>query len=327
MTSCGIRDLFQLAMNSAASSKEEAESLVKTASATDADSRAKALGYYMLADERWEAALPGVLELVAWFVEHRPNDAICICPSFTVVPEVYPEHFERLRALWLEHERSGRLEADGLINASKFFANVDWREAERLLLVLRGSSAKGEKRAAIWLGKLRLSLAKAANDDSSAEQAREAFGYCRALADSGDVHAQRICAEAALISDELEKAEHYATLLLDAPDLPRGPDGLAHHVAHCVLGGVYLRRGNIAAACRSLLDAGNTVLDPVTASYGPRLALAKKLLAVGESEAVIDFLKKRGDTWKTGRGCIEQWIDAIGKGQVPDWDNYKDGPS
>jgi hypothetical protein len=98
-------------------------------------------------------------------------------------------------------------------------------------------------------------------------------------------------------------------------------------VAHCGLGRVSLRRGDVAAACRSLLDAGDTVSDPVTSSYGPRLSLAKELLAAGENEVVLTFLKKRAERRKVRQGEIESWIEAIESGQIPDWDHIRDEPS
>ena len=322
----GIPDLFLKAGDERASSADEARALVGAAGDADAVPRARALGYYMFAAELGETDLEPLHELLQWFVQHHPNDFICSFPAFKANPNTDPAHFQRMSALWAGHEGAGRLDADGLIHASSFFAPVDWQESERLLLVLHARDAKGKKRAATWLGKLHLSLAKRGSK-GAAQHAARAIDHCRELAEDGDTHAQRICAEGSLLTDDLESAQHFAEKLVNAPDLRCAPDSLAHHVGHIVLGGVALRRGDRSEALAQLAAAGDTPGDHVTMSYGPRLALAKGLLAVGETDAVVAFLRKRATSWTSGREDLEAWIEAIERGEAPDWDDVMDGPS
>jgi len=298
--------------------------MLRAAGPDDAVARARALGRFM--EERELASAEVLQRLIRWFVQRRPNDDICRFPEFMALCEGEDELATELEGLWREHERRGRLDVRGLQNAAQFFGPRDWRDSERLRLAAM-ARADDPFPVAISLGKLRASLAQQGSEGSAAEHARAALAYLREQADGhpqvrdqGRQYARELSAEAALLAGDLDTARRYAELLLDED----APHGLPHHVAHTVLGRIALLEGDVPRARAALLAAADTPADHVSSSYGPRLALAKLLLAAGEREAVLTYLRKRAETWECGDGDAEAWIASIEAGEVPDWDDYRD---
>ena len=80
----------------------------------------------------------------------------------------------------------------------------------------------------------------------------------------------------------------------------------------------------MTAARDALARAAQTAPDAVSSSYGPRLALAKELVARGEHEAVASYLRKRLESWKPSHYPAQQWVAALEAGQTPAWDGYRD---
>lgn len=99
---------------------------------------------------------------------------------------------------------------------------------------------------------------------------------------------------------------------------PASPhDGYALHEVHRFLGHVALAAGDVAAAKRHLIDAGRTHGSPSLRSFGPRLDLARALLARGERDAVIEYLRSCSRFWKGRKATLERWIADIQSGGQP----------
>ncbi len=128
-------------------------------------------------------------------------------------------------------------------------------------------------------------------------------------------------AKAAYESGEYTKAaEHGAELLALATAEPRGwSPGNSIHQGNVVLGRVALHQGDVEKAKQFLLAAGKTPGSPQLNSFGPNMALARDLLAVGEAGTVTQYLDLCGEFWKLDRGRLDAWKAEIRQGRTPDF--------
>jgi hypothetical protein len=128
-------------------------------------------------------------------------------------------------------------------------------------------------------------------------------------------------AKVAIEAGNPEKADAFAQELLQrAPQYPTDWNyGNAIYYGHLVLGRVALQRGDTNEAASQLLAAGKTRGSPQLNSFGPNLILAKELLAKGDAQTVLEFLADCKKFWKLDRGKLDEWINAIHAGKVPDF--------
>jgi hypothetical protein len=141
----------------------------------------------------------------------------------------------------------------------------------------------------------------------------------------------RSAAERALAWGDLNDAEGLARQLLELAERFRDNwyYGNAIHHAHMVLGSVELARGNLAAAELSLIEAGRTPGSPQLNSFGPSMELAEKLIEMGRSECVLEYLGHCRAFWcpdgrdtptaSRARRTLDTWIAQIREGQAPDF--------
>jgi hypothetical protein len=112
---------------------------------------------------------------------------------------------------------------------------------------------------------------------------------------------ERHAADAALACGDAAAATHHARATIDlAPscaDERSLPDWL--HFAHIVLGHAALAAGDRASALGELTAAVAQVSDraPVLRSFGPDFRLARKLLELGERDAVLEYLSRCATFW------------------------------
>ena len=131
-------------------------------------------------------------------------------------------------------------------------------------------------------------------------------------------------ATAALDSGNLPRAETAGKQLLAMlPKVRTDPqqrgmaDGVVHH-AYVILGRVALRQGNLDAAKADLLESGRVSGGGTLSSFGPNMTLAKELLEKGESATVLQYFELCRKFWAFSNR-MDPWIEAIHKGQVPDF--------
>lgn len=125
-------------------------------------------------------------------------------------------------------------------------------------------------------------------------------------------------AEVALEERDLATAQRCGEELLKIVERrPASPDGYALHEGHRILGHVALAAGDLEAAKRHLIDAGRTHGSPSLDSFGPRLDLARALLARGERDAVMEYLRLCSRFWKGRKATLERWIADIQSGGQP----------
>jgi hypothetical protein len=89
--------------------------------------------------------------------------------------------------------------------------------------------------------------------------------------------------------------------------------------ANLVLGRIAVKEGRLDEAKKYLLAAGNSPGSPQLNSFGPNVSLAKDLLENGEREVVIEYLGLCRRFWKMGGKHLDQWIQEIKDGKVPDF--------
>jgi hypothetical protein len=82
---------------------------------------------------------------------------------------------------------------------------------------------------------------------------------------------------------------------------------------------VALAAGDLAAAKRHLLAAGATPGSPVLNSFGPNMTLAKELLERGETQTVLGDFVLCAKFWRSDRGRLKAWTDAVKAGIAPNF--------
>jgi len=87
--------------------------------------------------------------------------------------------------------------------------------------------------------------------------------------------------------------------------------GNALHYGHLLLGRVALARGDLAAAAAELLEAGRTPGSPQLNSFGPNMALARELLARGQTAPVREYFLL----------CRRFWMPEFGDAKLKEWDS------
>ena len=152
---------------------------------------------------------------------------------------------------------------------------------------------------------------------------KKAMEELRTAAD--DVHRFYALPEAAKASFETGKTEDaraYAQQTLDLASRFRDDwnYGNAIHDGHMVLGRVALRKGDVAAAKRELLEAGGTPGSPQLDSFGPNMSLAKDLLEHKEVDTVVAYFDLCREFWKMEDGKLRRWSVLAKAGETPDFE-------
>jgi TonB family protein len=117
-------------------------------------------------------------------------------------------------------------------------------------------------------------------------------------------------AKAALSAGMVDKAAAWGE------DLLRAKGAAMAHRGHTILGLVALRRDDVDAARRHLLQSAQTEGDAALRSFGPSMALARALLEREQREAVVEYLVRCGRFWKSARR--DEWEEAVREGGSPD---------
>lgn len=95
--------------------------------------------------------------------------------------------------------------------------------------------------------------------------------------------------------------------------------GNAIHKGNLVLGRVALRNNDPDEAKRRLKLAGQTPGSPQLDSFGPNMILAKELLQVGETDAVLEYFKLCEKFWDLDNGSLQRWAAQVLQGEIPDF--------
>jgi hypothetical protein len=125
--------------------------------------------------------------------------------------------------------------------------------------------------------------------------------------------------KAALTAGADDKAAAYANEMLAAAQQDRKGwnYGNAIHDGHAALGLVALRKNDVGAARKELLEAGRTPGSPQLDSFGPDMTLANEMLKKGERDVVIEYFVLCRSFWKSGTAQLDAWTKTVQKGETP----------
>jgi tetratricopeptide (TPR) repeat protein len=309
-------------------SPDEVSELEKKVTATPADLelRSRLLHHYMT--DRAPEARAARARHVLWILAHAPESEIAGRPEAQVDRIMDSEAYEQARSLWLAH-----LEASGgnpkiLGNAAGFFL-LSERERARDLLQRGRELEPSNPRWSERLAHLDMLAARRPGSEArdSARKALEEFESALSLIkdDTRRFYSLADVAEAARLAGSDEKARDYADeLLRRAEELSRDWNyGNAVHEGHRILGHLELKAGDVEAAKKHLLEAGATPGSPSLNSFGPELTLASELLAKGERDAVVEYLRLISRFWQGREDALEEWIILIRGGKTPELNRFR----
>jgi tetratricopeptide (TPR) repeat protein len=308
-------------------SQEEVSEFERKVAATPADLelRTRLLRHYMT--ERVPEARRARTNHVFWIIENSPEAEIAGSPETYVDKNIDSEAYERARSLWLAQLEAGGSNPKIVGNAAAFFLLSEPERARQLL-------QWGQKLEPVnpnWserLAQLDMLAARRQGPEArdSARKALEEYESALSLTkdDTKRFYSLAAVAESARLAGSDEKAREYANeLLRRAEELPRDWNyGNAVHEGHRILGHVELKAGNVEAAKKHLLEAGATPGSPQLNSFGPELTLASELLAKGERDAVIEYLRLISHFWKGRYEALEGWISQIREGKTPELNRF-----
>jgi hypothetical protein len=188
----------------------------------------------------------------------------------------------------------------------------------RAMWLSKGESRRQEASVALrWLTLAHALWTARMLKRSYSDKQRELYGLWR----------MREIAQAALEAGQAARAEQCALDMLRIPDVAREATDNPHiqgdrsyvYEAHVVLGKVKLKRDDVDAAERHLIEAaGQWPVSPARKTFGPDTELAIGLPREGRADAVVTYLRACGRFWWFGREQIDGWMYQIEAGRVPD---------
>lgn len=295
------------------------------AAPTDAALRWRLLKAYFV--QRGPAARTARVPHVIWVISNTPEVDLAGSPYVALHLRTEREAYEQARGLWLSHLEREPRNTRILLNAARFLSADDRALAKGLFergLQLEPTNPEWKERLAM------LHLREGPQGAPTAAAAQAVQLLEDALADTEGqqkrYHVLPQLAEAARRAGEDQKARNYAEELLAlAVQLPQDWNyGNAIHEGNRVLGHVALRSGDIDSAKSFLLKAGDTPGSPQLNTFGPSLTLAAELLAKGERETVLQYLRSCSRFWRGSKSdALNRWIAEIEAGATPQLHRFR----
>lgn len=280
--------------------------------------RAQLLGYYF---GQRRAALDKHAEHVLWFIHNAPESEVLDGPEASIFASMDPDGYMEAKKAWLRAIEQQPRNAVFLRHAAGFFTLSD-TELSVDLLQRAESVQPANPDWAKELGQIHWRQARNPGgepDPESAARALSDFERAYELSSASDQgYLLQYLGMAAFVAHDIEKARTYAESMLAAiPD--DWSKGNRIHFGNLLLGRIALSQGDPAEAGTRLIAAGQTPGSPQLNSFGPDMALAKKLLEHGETRAVVRYLELCGNFWEMDRGRLKEWIVLIEAGRTPDF--------
>ena len=159
-------------------------------------------------------------------------------------------------------------------------------------------------------------------------QAQSKHNYKEAMSDlqKAKTEEQRFYAldaasKESFVAGKIEDSRNFAQELMSLMPKYKGNWNYGNAVqdANLVLGRIAVREGDIGAAKKHLIAAGNSPGSPVMDSFGPNMTLAKDLLEKGERDSVLEYFDLCRGFWKLDRGKLDEWKREVMNGKVPDF--------
>ena len=160
-------------------------------------------------------------------------------------------------------------------------------------------------------------------DEADLRETREKLAS--AVSDTGRFYARtRVAFLSAKLGDFEEAETHSRQLLAEAENYQTNWNyGNAIHMGNLALGLVALGRDDVERAKTHLFRAAETPGSPQLNSFGPEMALARSLLALGEKDAVIEYLEACKAFWELDDGMLDKWIAMVRAGDTPQFSTFE----
>lgn len=280
---------------------------------TEIAGRMQLLAYYRGRSSQNIEARTSLHELVGWFIKNYPEDIGF--PAIFIDPGSDPEGYLEIKKHWLEVIEQYPDNAKIVCNAAVFalLADPDWgdellNKATELEII----DSNTAKRIGMVYG-LRLMAEQSKNKRQWwAGKALEHYELAIDLTkEPSELSPLRImAATVALDVGKLQSAKTHAQQLLLDED---SDDSI--HSANIILGRLALQSGDREKAKAHLLAAGRVSSTPELTRSGPDMLLARELLRVKETEAVLEYFKLCENLWKKPE--LKQWAEQVKDGRIP----------
>ena len=283
----------------------------------DLSARAQLLGYYFGPGLRTTADRHR--EHVLWFIENLPESEVLEGPEASIFPSMDPDGYIEGKEAWLRLMAQQPRNTVFLRHAASYFTLSDSELTAELLEPSNPEWAR--ERGSIHWRQARSPHGE--NDPAEAARALTAFERAHELSGASQRGSLLpYMGMAAFVAGDMDKARVHAESMLEA--IPEDWNkGNRIHFGNLVLGRVALSEGNPAEAGSRLIAAGQTPGSPQLDSFGPDMALAKKLFERGETRTVVRYLELCGSFWEMDRGRLKEWIVLIEAGRTPDFTNLR----
>jgi hypothetical protein len=281
--------------------------------------RVMLLHYYRPA-RRGLAGHVALKQHILWLIRNAP-ECPAYLPSLGLIGDA--AEYAQARDLWLEHVKKNPSNATVIGHAAQFFIIFDKALSESLFRQAQAHDpTTGEwHRRLAHLYSLRIPRRGKPDRKQVAAKILDELraGFAKESDHEARMHMLADLAKAGLEAGEEDSAWVDACAALRAAEQEHDRDAESHaiHEANTVLGRLALRRGDVEKAKRHLLDSVQLRGSPVMRSFGPCMLLADELLAHGERDVVVNYIRQCGTFWKCENGRIARWIDLIQRGRHP----------
>ncbi len=287
---------------------------------SDVESRTMLLGYYFIKGRQDPDATAAKRRHVAWLIENSPETEVLGLPYAQLNKVLERDEYEITKQAWLRVIKQSPDNLAALRNASKFFLLHD-RDTSEDLLHKGQMLAPNDPEWPESLGRLYMlgltSLPMGPEREANAKKAFRRFELAFGHSDPMQQNALLSdLAKAGLEAGLIDDAKNYAQKMLNDDTAGWNRGNQIHH-GNLILGRISLSTGDVEEAKSRLLLAGKTPGSPQLNSFGPNMLLAKELLARGENEVVLEYFDLCKKFWSSPRRDLEQWIDDVKAGRVP----------
>jgi tetratricopeptide (TPR) repeat protein len=322
-----------LALKGGRLSDEEAAKLEKQVALNPEDliSLTELLGYYFLKSHTDETVKQKREKYILWLIKNHPDAEVLGIPYGQIG---HGDNYPAAKKLWMEQIEK---HPDDLKVVGNFARSVVRKDIDLAIKYYKKAKSLDPKKSHtwdFWLGSaydLKSMSSNRSEVKQDSEVAREALSnseiameyYESAFTHSPEKERSNMLpymAQSALKAGKLDKAGEYANKMLAAAKTETKNGKLVYY-GNFILGMLAVKKGDIDAAGKYLLEAGKSTGSATLNSFGPDMSLARELLAKGKRDIVLEFLKECSKFWKSSNGICDQWIKEMENGGTPDFSN------
>lgn len=314
------QDAHSLAMSGRNLTVEEAEALEERVAQDphDVDSRTILLGYYSTRQFQDGSSRIANQRHILWLIVNSPEVEVLGTPYGQLDAHLDAQAYAQGKKAWIDHLKRRPENLELLEHSANYFLLPDRELARESLQRARAVDRDNPK----WPKALGRLFLLEMNSDSlkvrtdAAGKALEQFEIAYGLStDRARTLLLHSLAKAAFEAKQPHKAGEYAEEMLRQ----KGRNGNNLHFGNIILGRLALKDGQLEEAKQRLIQAGQTSGSPNLNSFGPNMALAKELLQEGEKAVVLEYFELCSKFWKSDRGRLAKWSDAVREGKIPNF--------